>query len=141
MSDRYFGKVVKVQDRYTIVVNVGLDAGVKLGQRFLIVGLGETINDPDTGEPLEQLEIVRGKAQVTHVQSKIATLSSVELEREPETKEITKVLSRPSGISGLIAGGILSAGGQNTVTETIRPGEVRPKELAGVQVGDFLIRD
>jgi hypothetical protein len=131
MSDRYFAKVVLVQDRYTVVINAGSEKDVKIGKTFLIVGLGEVIIDPDTNEELERLEIVRGNAQVTHVQGKIATLSSTEYDRTADEREIKKVTAR---------GGLAVLGGsQDTVTEITKPGKQITRELRGVQVGDFAI--
>lgn len=132
MSERYFAKVVHVQDKYTVVINAGSERDVKIGKRFLLVGLGEVIVDPDTKEELERLEVVRGAAQVTHVQGKIATLRSAEYDKTPDEKEITKVTSR-----GAFA--VLAGGPQDTVTETVKPGEQVLRELRGVQVGDFAI--
>jgi hypothetical protein len=131
MSDRYFAKVVLVQDKYTVVINAGSEKEVKVGKKFLIVGLGEVIVDPETKEELEKLEIVRGTAQVTHVQAKIATLSSAEYDRSADEKEIKKVTSR-----GALA---VFGGPQDTVTETTKPGEQVLREFRGVQVGDFAI--
>lgn len=134
MSDRYFGKVVNVQDKFTVVVNVGSDHELKSGQKFLVVGLGQTIVDPDTNQELERLEIVRGKAQVTHIQQKIATLRSCDFDRGRDVTEIKKVTSRGLGVAASLFGP------QDTVTESIKPGEERLKELTGVQVGDLIIR-
>lgn len=131
MSDRYFAKVVLVQDKYTVVINAGSEKDVKIGKKFLIVGLGEVIIDPDTNEELERLEIVRGNAQVTHVQGKIATLRSAEYDRTADEREIKKVTAR---------GGLAVWGGpQDTVTEITKPGEQIIREFRGVQVGDFAI--
>lgn len=132
MSERYFAKVVHVQDKYTVVINAGSLRDVKLGKRFLLVGLGEVIVDPDTNEELERLEVVRGTGVVTHVQDKIATLRASDYDKAPEQKEIKKVTSR-SNFS------ILSGGPQDTVTETVRPGEQILREFRGVQVGDLAI--
>lgn len=132
MSDRYFAKVVHVQDKYTVVINAGSERGLAVGKRFLLVGLGEVIVDPDTKEELERLEVIRGSAQVTHVQAKIATLRSIEYDKEPDEKEITKVTAR-GGFA------ILSGGPQDTITETTKPGEQILREFRGVQVGDLVI--
>lgn len=133
MADRYFGKVVNTIDKFTIVMNRGESHGVKAGDKFLVVGLGEVIVDPDTKEELERLEIVRGKVIVTHPQEKISTLRSCEYEKSSDEKEIKKVTSR--GGAGLS----LFMGAQDTITESIKPGEERLKELAGAQIGDFII--
>jgi len=59
-----------------------------VGQRFLVYGLGKRISDPDTGEDLGALEIVRGRAKVTHVQDRLATLET--FEKEQSNKRVTK---------------------------------------------------
>lgn len=133
MSERYFAKVVKVVDKYTIVINAGINKELRVGKQFLIVGLGEAIIDPDTKESLGELEIVRGKARVTHVQERIATLSSAEYEKQPDVKEIKKVST--AGKGGLAT----FFGPQETVTESIKPTEPVPKSFLGVQIGDLAI--
>lgn len=137
MSDRYFAKVVSAQDKFTIVINAGSNRGVKLGSRFLVVGLGEAVVDPDTGEELERLELLRGRAKVIHVQEKIATLQATEYERDPDVKEIKKVIAKGGG---LLSYGLLNTP-QETVTESIQQGEERLKELKGVQIGDYVIAE
>lgn len=133
MSDRYFGKVVNTTDRFSIVMNRGTEHGVKNGDKFLVVGLGPMITDPDTQEKLEQLEIVRGKVSVFHVQDKISSARSCEFERSSDVKEIKKVTSRGGGMVGFL-------GAQDTVTESIKPGDERLKELNDVQLGDMLLK-
>lgn len=131
MSERYIARVVKVSGKYTVVINAGSEHGVVIGAKFLLVGLGEVIVDPDTNEELERLEVVRGTAKAIHVQSRISTLESVVYDKTPDEKEITKVTAR---------GGIALLGGpQDTVTEKIKPGEQVLRELRDVQVGDFAV--
>ncbi len=134
MSDRYFAKVVKVIDRFTVVINAGTSKGVQQGKAFLLVGIGESIIDPDTGESLGSLEIVRGKAKVVHVQERMATLTSADIEKQPDTREIKKVSS--TGRGGSIAS---IFGPQDTITESIKPSEPKLKQFSGVEVGDFAI--
>ena len=133
MSERYFGKVAHVSDKYNVVINVGTEQDVKSGMRFLIVGLGDLIRDPDTGEELEQLEVVRGRAEVVHVQSKLSTIKSIEFDRQSDTREIKKVTSLGSGIASLI-------GPKDVVTESITPSEPVLLELKDVMVGDLVIK-
>jgi len=68
--------VAKIIDEYTIVINKGSDSGIKNGQRILIFTIGDEINDPNTGESLGKLEIIKGTGRVTHCQSKLSTVSS-----------------------------------------------------------------
>lgn len=133
MSERYFGKVVHISDKFSVVINAGAEKDVKVGMKFLVVGLGDVIRDPDSGEELEQLEIVRGRAEVVHVQPKLSTLKSIEVDRQPDTREIKKVTSRITGIAALI-------GPQDVVTESITPSEPVLLELRGAKVGDLVIK-
>lgn len=133
MSERYFGKVVHISNKFSVVINAGAEKDVKVGMKFLVVGLGDVIRDPDSGEELEQLEIVRGRAEVVHVQPKLSTLNSIEVDRQPDTREIKKVTSRSTGIAALI-------GPQDVVTESITPSEPVLLELRGAKVGDLVIK-
>lgn len=133
MTDRYIAKVIKVVDNHTIVVNVGADKGLVPGKIFMVVGLGEEIVDPDTNESLGALEVVRGRARVSHVQERISTLISAEVEKSVDVREIRKVSTAGKG-------GIASLfGPQETVTESITPAEAIPKPFSKVQVGDLVI--
>ncbi len=131
MTERYFGRVVATPDEYTVVINKGADDEVKTGQKFLVVGQGDIIVDPETNEELERLELVRGRVSVEHIQQKISTLKSCEYEKTEDVKEIKKVTSR---------GGFAMIGPQDSVTESITPGERYLKELNGAQVGDYIIK-
>jgi len=131
MSERYFAKIVATPSKYLVVINKGAEHGVEPGQKFLIVGLGDLITDPDTGEELGKLEMLRGKVTAVHVQEKISTLESCEYEKASDIKEITKVTS---------AGGLSILGSQNTITESIKPGEQYLKALNQVAVGDCAIK-
>lgn len=66
-----------------VVINRGFADGVSVGARFLIYALSnDALIDPETGESLGFLEIVRGRGVVTHVQELVATL-------EPEVTTTT----------------------------------------------------
>ncbi|MGE8152580.1 hypothetical protein ACQKP5_15200 [Pseudomonas vancouverensis] len=132
MSERYFAKVASVRDGHTIVIAKGTDAGVKEGDLFLVVGLGDVILDPDTGETLEQLEVVRGKAKVIHAQTKVSTLQSSELTKSDDIREVKRVSSNTSAVLGIFGG--------STVTESIKPGTSKLKEFDRVKTGDYVIK-
>ena len=71
-------RVVTVVDGYRLVINRGARDGVKAGQQWLVYGISKTnVLDPESGEDLGVLEIVRGVGAVVHVQDKLATLRSV----------------------------------------------------------------
>lgn len=137
MDSRYFAKVVNVQDEYTVVINAGANQGVKIGDNYLIVGLGPEILDPDTNEPLERLELVRGRVSVSHVQEKISTLKSSEKEREADTKQIKKVTSKGSATS--LLAGLYGTPGE-TITESITPGTEIIRPLKKPAIGDYVLK-
>ena len=79
-------KVVKTFDEWdTVVINGGTEKNIEKGFRFLIFEVGEEIFDPDTNESLGRLEIIKGTGKVTHVQDKIATITSDMIEKESKT--------------------------------------------------------
>ncbi len=75
-SRRIEGKVAKIVDETTIVINRGSDSGVVEGMRFVIVAQGDEVPDPDTGRSLGAWEVVKGHLKATHVQPKIAVCAA-----------------------------------------------------------------
>ena len=73
-----------------VVINRGKHQGIKLGDRFLVFGVGPTITDPDTGKNLGQLEIVRGRGEVVHVQDDLATIRTIERQQKRATKRVVR---------------------------------------------------
>lgn len=69
--------VVTVIDDYKIAINKGGNNGIKLGQRMLVYRLSEEeIVDPDTGESLGYLEIVKGTGRIIYIQETMSILES-----------------------------------------------------------------
>ncbi|MBB3998618.1 hypothetical protein [Aureimonas pseudogalii] len=119
-------RVIKIIDPWKFVINIGLEDGVKNGDRFLIFGPGENLVDPLTRRDLGMLELVRGKARVAHVQDRISTLMSDEYEITPGTKRVV----RRKGSS------MFAVSNQPTVEE-IEEGEERTKTALDVSFGDY----
>ena len=133
MSNRYKGKVIKVVDQYTIVINKGSGDGILMGHKFAVVEIGEILRDPDTNEELEALEIVKGKVEVTHLQDKIATLKSFLTKPKEDNREITKTIEGGNAFAALY-------GNKSTIVESIKPGTPVLLPLRGVKEGDSVIR-
>lgn len=95
--------VVKIINEFTVVVNKGAKDGVKLGHRYLIYGLGDELCDPDTGESLGRLEIVRGTGKVIHVQDRMATIRSDRVESRSDSRR--RIIKRPLSSFGIFLGG------------------------------------
>ena len=134
MNDRYFGKVVAKTDKFTIVMNKGSENGVEEGDRFLVVGLGQSIIDSDTQEELGRLEIRRGNVSVFHIQERISSAHSCEFEKFSIENETHKITS--SGGNG--AANLEEFHG--VVLEPDKPAQGKLKELDGAQIGDFLLK-
>jgi hypothetical protein len=64
-------KVAKVLNPTSVILAAGSDDGVKEGMEFVIYDLSETILDPETGEDLGKLELVKGRVYAVHVQDKL----------------------------------------------------------------------
>lgn len=77
MSRPFPALVVQKLNEHTLVINRGSIDGIEVGDEFLVYYIDpEEIIDPETGENLGNLEIVRGTAEATHVQSKMTTIKS-----------------------------------------------------------------
>lgn len=84
-------------DPLEVVLNRGAIHGLKEGDRFIVFGIGPHIIDPETGEDLGELEMVRGQGKVVHVQEKIATIRSTERSRtRPARRILRQALIGPS---------------------------------------------
>jgi hypothetical protein len=77
-TNRHFAVVAGVlDDDYVVVINRGQRDGIKKGQKFLIYAVSpEEIRDPTNGESLGHLETVKGTGTVSHLQEKMATITS-----------------------------------------------------------------
>jgi len=74
--------VVKVIDKYKVVINRGSINNIKNGQRFLIYHVDEEpTSDPITGESLGYLEIVKGTGKVIYIQEKMSIVESDLIQR------------------------------------------------------------
>lgn len=120
--------VAKVLTAFKVVINRGSTDGVEIGDRFLIFGYGDEITDPDTGESLGTLEVVKGIGKVSHVQDRIATVESAKT-RKPEPR-----VKRTRRESGFGIGMMLGHPDDETVEE--RQGEPVAVPYDDVKEGD-----
>lgn len=69
--------VAKVNSEFSLTINRGSDHSITKGDRFLVYAIDtEELIDPETGESLGYLEIIRGTGIATHVQEKMTTIES-----------------------------------------------------------------
>lgn len=121
-EDKEEAKVAYVESTTRVVINRGKKQGVRLGERYLIYSLGPNIKDPDTGNPLGQLEVVKGRGRVIHAMDNMATI-------ETESRTVTvRRHKTPSPLAGI--GDLFKT---HEVIEEKVPGE----EFYDVQEGDM----
>jgi curli biogenesis system outer membrane secretion channel CsgG len=68
------GKVIKVEGNRAWI-NVGTSSGIKVGDKFNIVNVGEALIDPDSGAKLGAEEKQTGNGSVVEVQDKYAIMT------------------------------------------------------------------
>ncbi len=133
MPEIITGRIVKILDESHIVANFGLRDGVSNGDRFVVFEAGEEITDPETGESLGELELVKAHIEAVHVQDRMTLLTPfavVSGQRETATV-LSAVMARTST--------------KNTPAERA-PLTVRTDQVSGipvirpVQVGDCIRR-
>jgi hypothetical protein len=114
-----------------VVINHGSRQGVQVGDRFVVFGTGPHIIDPDTGEDLGVLELVRGQGQIVNVQEHLSTLRTIERRR---TRPAKRIITREPGLGS--QGFIMSRlAGPSVTEEELAPEEEVPFD--SVQLGDL----
>ena len=68
------GKVIKV-DGARAYINLGASSGIKVGDKFNVIAVGEALIDPDTGKKLGADEKQTGSGVVAEVQAEYAIMT------------------------------------------------------------------
>lgn len=77
------GKVVRILDDKKVIVDLGSDDKVKEGMKFVIYEQSEEIFDPDTGDSLGIIDIIKHRLKVVNVMEKMSIMESDEYTKEP----------------------------------------------------------
>ena len=83
MSEVINAKVAAIIDDATLVLNVGLEQGVREGMTFLVFDEHAEIVDPDTGQPLGNWEMVKARLVATHIQERMCTVKAPTVPDDP----------------------------------------------------------
>ena len=73
-----YAKIVKILNNTQVVIDKGLENGIREGMEFIIYDDGEEVRDPNSGKIIDRLEIPKGKVIVTHVMPKLSLLETGE---------------------------------------------------------------
>ncbi|MGY3717011.1 hypothetical protein ACWE42_15975 [Sutcliffiella cohnii] len=75
MNNKY--KIAKILDEYTVIINAGTEHGVELKDRFQILdNEGSAVEDPDTGETIGHLDLIKATVTVKEVYENMCVCSS-----------------------------------------------------------------
>ncbi|KYC34466.1 hypothetical protein WA1_51670 [Scytonema hofmannii PCC 7110] len=134
MSNSKQAKVAKVVNIYSVVLNVGSNNGVEIGDDYIIYRIGDEILDPDTGESLGEYEKIIGRGTITHVQDKISTLESSEI--KDSGRKVIRKFTR-TGTSAIWA---LSNALGSPSEEVIEEPEKIMRPFSNAEIGDHAKR-
>ena len=104
---------------FNLLINVGTENEVEVGERVLVFGLGPEISDPDDNATLGHFEIVRGTGKVTSTQIRMAVVRS--------SQTMTVRYQKPQTIQATIAGISADYGERQ-----------EPAPFKGVRLGDYV---
>ena len=127
MAKPIVGRIARILDPTTMIINRGTNHGVKNGMTFIIFEEGEEVIDPDTGESLGKYELVKGTVEVTNAQENMSQVS-------PPVKNSTK---SPTPLSAL-----MSEESKRSSTRERTELPVKSQDISGiVQVSPIVIGD
>lgn len=90
------GKIARIIDERTLIINVGQQHGVTSGMRFVIYEEGDQILDPDSGESLGAWEVVKGEVVARHVQERISVVETPPSEATPTSAPVSSLMAEVS---------------------------------------------
>ena len=128
------GKVAKILDDQTLILNVGSAQGVVQGMVFSIFAPVEEVKDPDSGETLGAWEAVKGYVQATHPQERLTVCRAYAATRAASTdpkERGTHTLS-----AELVEVSMLQGGSVKTRLNVDRSQLSGMPEVGPIQVGD-----
>ena len=126
MNKTIRGKIIRIVDRRTVIINLGRKDGIGHESIFNILSEPEPIIDPFTNELLGSVNIVKSKLKAGQVDDRFTIAT---------TKWITSSL--PSGILGLES--LLKVTEVDEGELLVKPGDIQPWKARSeipVQIGD-----
>lgn len=90
------GKIAAILDDQRLIIGLGMEDGVCLGDQFVIYENGADIHHPDTHEILGKLELVKAKVEAVHVQERISLVMPVQKESTTQSTVLSATLAQTS---------------------------------------------
>lgn len=120
------GRIIRILDETTVIVNLGLRDGVGASSVFSILGTPEEVVDPITKESLGTVLVVKGRVKANSVSERFTIATS-------------KWIERTSRFTGLSFGGYEESAEEHDSKLRIQSSEVKPWKAVSaefVRVGD-----
>lgn len=129
-------KILKILDKYRVVVNIPANSGVNKGEIFVIYSQGEEVKDPQTNELMGHVDNVKASLKVIHVQDNFCIMESNETETYTEESPLFSSISTAARLFG------------PRVRKVLKPLEIDDKEAKikndsdkTIRVGDLVKKD
>jgi hypothetical protein len=84
---RIEGRVARILTDEGIVINRGSDHGVREGKRFVVFTELDEVEDPESGDSLGKLELVKARIVASHVQERMAVCTAEPPARPAEAED------------------------------------------------------
>jgi hypothetical protein len=123
-------RVVNIISPFKIIFNCGKKDGIKIYDKFIVYGLTDPINDPETGEDLGSAEIVRGIGRVVHLQERLCTVESDMYEALPN-----KIIKKTVENTGMFS--VRSPFDNNNIVTEESSFPPKIKAFDNIEVGDY----
>jgi hypothetical protein len=124
------GKIIRIVDKQTAVINLGSDNGISHDSIFIIKGDTEEIIDPDTNEVLGSLKVVKSKLKSAQVHKKFTIATTKWTIVSPRFGTLGEVVGQ------LFENKVVDQGDLRVVAADIQPWLAQSEEP--VRVGDIV---
>lgn len=90
------GQVAAILDDQRLLINLGMEQGVSVGDRFIIFELGNEITDPATGQVLGKMELIKTQIEAVHVQDKMTLVMPIHRDSLAHATVLSATLAQTS---------------------------------------------
>ena len=101
-------KVAKIVSPTELILAAGAEDGVVEGMEFIVYSLSDPVTDPETGEELGRIEIVKARLLAAHVQDQITVART-------RSKTVKRVINPMAELMAAIATPNLFGGREESV--------------------------
>ncbi len=123
-------KVARVVSPTELILAAGADDGVEEGMQFIVYSLSDPVTDPETGEDLGRIEIVKARLIAAHVQEHITIART-------KSKTVKRVIEPMAGLIAVVEASKLF--GRYEVSEVVAE-QMAVEKIEAVTKPDLVVR-